>query len=136
MHDPYTPPQAPVGMASERAKKSGVLFWFVALGATMVSLRLGWFASFALPAFEKVYLSFGPNLPAPTTLLLQGRYALWLPLALAIGLWLYRARVRHHPRSRLRVLQCFLALGLISVALLLASVWAAYLPVRMPGAFS
>lgn len=53
----------------------------------LLSLVLGLIATFALPAFEPMFMSFGVALPRVTLWLLRGRQLLWLPLLLVLGLF-------------------------------------------------
>lgn len=130
MNDPLTPPQAPVDTAEAFAERDGILFWIVAVGATLLSIALGFLASLALPAFKSVFIGFGADLPAPTKVLIQWPYSLWLPFVIAIGLWLYRHKWASQRQLRTRILvMSFLSLGLFSVGLFGLSIWALYLPI-------
>jgi hypothetical protein len=54
--------------------------------ALLLSLLLGLFATFALPAFNKIYADFGWNLPLQTLLVLGSSQLLWMPLLLMFAL--------------------------------------------------
>lgn len=134
MNDPFAPPLAPLDTVNDTAPKDGLLFWVIAVGATLASIALGLLLPLALPVFESIYVAFGADLPSPTRLLYQGRHALWLALAAPLGAWLYRAKCTHATRCRFRILRSFLAVGLINATLLGFAVWALYLPIIKLGA--
>ena len=129
MNNPFTPPQTSLDAAQTTAGKDGVLFWFVAVGATIASIALSLLMAFALPAFEDVYRSFGADLPVPTKALVQWRYSLLLPSAVAIGLWLFRGRSASRGQLCTWVRTSFFFLGLFSASLLVFAIWALYLPI-------
>lgn len=102
--------------------KTAPPFGFWSVFALFLAVFLVIAALVYIPAFDKLFASFGADLPMPTRLLLSGRYLLVLPLVIAGGL-VYRWRFN----SRQERYSSYLLAG---EALLLVLVqWALYLPI-------
>ena len=113
MNNPYSASQSVVDCPEELPQKFGSLFWFVAVGATLLSIGLGLIGTFVVPAFESVFVSFGAALPTPTILVTNGRHWLWVAFVVAAGLWGF-CRLSPMPfKRRTRITISFFVLGIV-----------------------
>ena len=132
LNDPYAPPQSEVGDPKSFPQQFGGLFWIIATGTTLLSIGLGLIGSFVVPAFERLFDSFGFGadlpLPAPTILVMQSRNLLWLAALAAAGLWISCLVLPFRLRFRSRIAAGFILLGVIAGCVMVFTLWALYLP--------
>ena len=104
------------------ATKTEFAFGFWSVFALVLAVLLMIFGLFGIPVFDKLFDSYGADLPMPTRLLSSGRYLLVLPLVVTGGL-LYRWRFK----SRRERYSLYLLAGeaLLSILVL----WALYFPI-------
>jgi type II secretory pathway component PulF len=129
--NPYARPSAELAMESTPAgpRRFDLLFWLMAAGAAFFSLILGLLGSFVVPAFDKIYASFGADMPWATAFVVSTRVLWWVVPALVAGLCAYSlwAHSRLQYRSQLLLAFVFLALG--SMAMMAFVVVALYSPI-------
>lgn len=129
MNSPDSRPQYVQGSANKLQQDFGILFWIVAVIATIMTIFLGLIGSFVVPEFGKVYVTFGADIPAPTKLLTESRVLLWLAFFVAVAMWGYCWKSPFRYKHRINITIGFFSIGVISVFTLAFTTWALYLPI-------
>lgn len=133
MDNPYAPPQAQLSELTNTTPRWGVLFWLVASGATLLSIGLGLFGSFAVRQFAELFAGFGAELPWQTVIVLKLSHGLWLPSLATLLVWRKWFGAECDSHSRKRLITLFAAIGLTVIVIMVLVISALYLPIFTTG---
>ncbi|HEY0634316.1 MAG TPA: hypothetical protein VGE00_02950 [Gammaproteobacteria bacterium] len=133
MDNHYAPPKAQLTELTNTTTRWGVLFWLVAIGATLLSIGLGLFGFFAVPQFAELFAGFGAELPWQTVIVLKLSHGLWLPSVAALLVWMKWFGAERDSHSRKRLITLFAAIGLTVIVIMALVISTLYLPIFTTG---
>ncbi|NHZ63016.1 hypothetical protein [Massilia genomosp. 1] len=94
----------------------------LAMLACLLSLALGLFGTFYIPAYQMVLESFGPSVPRPTAWMLSAADGFWIPGLCTIGVLAGYRKSRQYPAI-------FGAVCLLQMMLFVCVMWVLSLPI-------